>query len=332
MPEALPQNPPTEDLDQRVEMLLKQMERAAKQAAGIALELEAAPPALATEATEPPADANADLAAQVDQLLAQTEPGAPGGTPVPESIGSLDDELAKLASDLIQGDIDGEAEGSLPFAPVRPEPKVALPPDPTIGDPPVAHRQPRAMPTDPVVAPAPARAPRWRPAVARVVAGFLATLWSILHAILQHTPTLLEFLEPIAFWLAEAVSRPLRHRPALVRDAVGWVGLGTMFWATCLIAYFLFIFQPAPPQPSSTAVGLHGQAHEHEDEGHGSGDNEPADKAEPDAGKAEEKKAEAGHGAKPAAPAKSALKRSDKDPLNRPAPKEPAKPAAAGGH
>jgi len=171
-------------------------------------------------------------------------------------------------------------------------------------------------------------------------------------AVRRHTPTLLAILEPIAFRLASLVSAPLRNRPALVRDAVGWVAIGTAFWASCLFVYFLFMYQPDAPKPTSTAVGLVTPAEEgaeHEPaSSHESGAKHeaaaPAHESKPEAApvsgghesspKEHDAKPSGGHEggkAEKAEPKKSPLKRPDKNPLGT-VKKPEKKEEAAGGH
>lgn len=344
-----PESRIAEDLDQRVETLLRQMETAAKRAAGIAVEIEAAE---ADPAAFTPAPLEAELASQVDQLLAEASDSAPAE---PESIGSLDEELAKLASDLMEGDFASDTP--VPSAPSEfrsSPPAAAARPDPTIGDPPpIRHAAPapRVAPApapEPGSPPVPKGPPLWRRVISSVGRG---VAW-VAGAVRRHTPTLLAILEPIAFRLASLISAPLRNRPALVRDAVGWIAIGTAFWASCLFIYFLFMYQPDAPKPTSTAVGLVTPSEEAAEQQpaashevgakHGSAApaHEPEAKAAPTSGghgsaaKQSEAKASGGHDggkAEKAEPKKSPLKRPDKNPLGT-VKKPEKKEAPAGGH
>ncbi len=342
---AAPESQAAEDLDQRVESLLQQMEDAAKRAAGLAAESEAA------DAPGPvaPAPAEAELASQVDQLLAEASGAA---SAEPESIGSLDEELAKLASDLMEGDFASDTP--VPSAPseFRSSAPAAARPDPTIGDPPpIRHAAPAAR-VAPAPEPAPPPVPKGPSLWRRIFSAIgRAVVWTA-GAVRRHTPTLLAILEPIAFRLASLVSAPLRNRPALVRDAVGWVAIGTAFWASCLFVYFLFMYQPDAPKPTSTAVGLVTPAEEgaeHEPaSSHESGAKHeaaaPAHESKPEAApvsgghesspKEHDAKPSGGHEggtAEKAEPKKSPLKRPDKNPLGT-VKKPEKKEEAAGGH
>jgi hypothetical protein len=307
-----------EDLDQRVESLLKQMEDAAHRAADIAKEAEAEP------APPPAVPLEADLASQVDQLLAEAAGGPPAA---PESIGSLDDELAKLASDLIEGDLRGDAPPPPTFALPSPAPVHAGPaPNPPVGQPlgQPAVAQAAPAPDAPSPASPPARPGAWRRSAAG--AGHGVVLVSI--AIKAHAPTLWRYLEPAVYRLAALISAPLRNRPALVRDAVGWVGLGTAFWASCLLVYFLFLFEPAPPHATSAAIGLLDPSGAESSHKAAEAAHEPAKETAKAGGEHEA----GGHegGAKPESKQASPLKRPAKNPLGL-TPKKPEK-ADAGGH
>lgn len=347
-PEAgpAPESQVAEDLDQRVESLLQQMEDAAKRAAGLAAESEAAD---AARGPLGPAPAEAELASQVDQLLAEASGAAPAE---PESIGSLDEELAKLASDLMEGDFASDTP--VPSAPseFRSSAPVPARPDPTIGDPPpIRHAAPAAR-VAPAPEPAPPPVPKGPPLWRRVLSAAGRGVVMIADAIRRHTPTLLALLEPIAFRLASLISAPLRNRPALVRDAVGWIAIGTAFWASCLFVYFLFMYEPDAPKPTSTAVGLvtpseEGAEHEpaaSHDAGAKHEPAAPAHESKPEAApasgghesgaKKSEAKESGGHEggtAEKAEPRKSPLKRPDKNPLGT-VKKPEKKEEAAGGH
>jgi hypothetical protein len=322
MPEAAPETlaPPADDLDQRVETLLQQMEEATRRATEVA--------------TDPATDAGAgapddeDLSSRVDQLLAEAARGDDQEAQ-PESIGTLDDELAQLAADLVEGDIRAEtppppATGVVAAAPGAPtSPSVVDPAlDPSIGDPPMVRRSP-----PPEAAPAvPAGPPLWKRALAALVTGA-----SLAAALLRrYGPVVLGWMEPVAYRIAAVVSAPLRDRPALIRDAVGWVAMMTAFYASIVFVYFLFIYEPEAPAAHSAPVNLTDPAHPDEppSASHASPKKEhaPADAAG-DGG---------GHGdasaKKPETPRKSALKRPEK---KKPAAKKDAGHAPAakpGGH
>lgn len=330
MPEVTQETQVTEDLDQRVESLLKQMEDAAKRAAAIATETEADEAAAAGPATP----VESDLASQVDQLLAEAASGS-APAEAPQSIGSLDDELAKLASELIEGDVEGDAPPppairpapSAPAAaPLREVSRAPAAPDPTIGDPPVVRRHAASLPKP--TPPAPPKTPLWR----RVISGAKVIAGATIAAVRRHTPTLLAFLEPIAYRIAALISSPLRNRPALVRDAVGWVALGTTFWASCLFVYFMFIFEPEAPHPTSAAVGLVDPAKpeaEHEPAEAAHEAKKEAPKEAPKESGGHESGGHEGGGEKKAEAKKSPLHRPTGNPLGMPA-KKPEK--KEGGH
>lgn len=289
----------TDELDRRVETLLQQMEEAARRATGLAAEAGA------------PGEPVADLTSRVDQLLA-----AAAHAPPPEelpSIGTLDDELAAIASGL-EGEVCSEPapppapvgapEPDAPAALAAPDPAL----DPSIADPPMVKRCAEPAPPTPSAGP-----PWWKPALEAACRALRAGA----GIIRRYAPMALARIEPVAFRAAAAVSAPLRNRPALIRDAVGWVAMLTAFYASVVFVYFLFIHEPEKPAAHSAPVGLNDPAHP------------PAAAAPPHK---EAKKSGADHGAGSTKPAarKSALKRPEK---KSPAPKQDSAPAPKpGGH
>jgi hypothetical protein len=338
MPEAT-QNP---SLEARAEELVSGQEINADSLAAEAVENLVATPlaqAAADLVTAPePAAPSPDLAEAVQKLVESPPPAAPA-PPVPDKIETLDAQIATLADDLIAGDLADEegalkgqvaAPPSVPEAvpvslpPAEPPPPSVRAPAPAVPDLKPAGETSAAVP--PPMAPGPAtrvrtpespakkeepRKPSRLKAVAMAAAGSMGT------AVLA------------------ALSGPIRNRPKMVRDLVGWVALVTIFNATCLWMYVLFFRSAdAPPAKPAAAVSHdgghgkeaakadgHGGSH---DSGHGKASaKKDAHGAKKDAHAAKKDDHGGGHGA--------ASKKSTKTAAKKPAKKDSKAQASHGG-
>jgi len=63
-------------------------------------------------------------------------------------------------------------------------------------------------------------------------------------------------VEPAALHAGRAISKPLERRPKAVRDLVGWVALGSLFWGACVWVVILFFREPTVPQASRPPAAL----------------------------------------------------------------------------
>lgn len=169
------------------------------------------------------------------------QPAANEPSPAPaESIGELDDQLARLTDELL---IAPAAEAPPPKPPASspaPSVVVAIPEPAPVAVPaaPAAPETPAAESAKPSTAPAPGPAP--------AVPGKLVRVFS----------------------------KPLAGKPRLVRDTVGWLGFNSMFLAGVVWCYHLWFQKPEKPAAQHAPVALVSADHgESSDQGHGS----PAD-------------------------------------------------------
>ncbi len=61
---------------------------------------------------------------------------------------------------------------------------------------------------------------------------------------------------PMALAGLAAVSKPLLAKPRVVRDTVGWLAIWTLFLASCVWVYLLFVHKPAPPESRTSPIEL----------------------------------------------------------------------------
>ncbi|MFG0286001.1 MAG: hypothetical protein ACF8R7_16410 [Phycisphaerales bacterium JB039] len=196
----------------------------------------AAPPPLELPA-ESPAEpdleqAEADLAAELDELLRAGEIEAPAVDPSAQEPGvsALDAELAQLREeDLIEPPAQRPAPVEAPAA--------------------------APAPGEPAAQPAPARPQRPRRPKLRLelVPGLLNECVDFLQ---RTAPVVAQRIEPAAHQVAGAMSRPLHDKPPIARQIVGWLALYTGFLAMCVWVYLL-LFRGAPegePPPDAPAI------------------------------------------------------------------------------
>ncbi|MFZ4573697.1 MAG: hypothetical protein ACOYN0_04825 [Phycisphaerales bacterium] len=134
------------------------------------------------------------------------------------------------------------------------------------------------------------------------------------------------------------MSAPLKGRPKLVRDTMGWLSLNTLFLGGCVWLWLIFVRQPAlqqthaasfdfhegavPELPDAPKEDAHGKA---EDDGHGAAKKDDGHGAKKDDGHGAKK--DDGHGAKKAPAKKDAHGAAKK----KPAKKDAKKDAGHGG-
>jgi hypothetical protein len=207
----------------------------------------------------------------------------------PTDIRSLDEELADVADSLIAGEITGGVEAAddippppIPMPGVAAKTPVAAPPaaerpDPALDESEVSAKPVSApaetRPSAPAVAssrPAPAAAPMVDPGSAgkgkvAALAGKAAH-----QAVAAAAPVVLKGMD--------AMNAPLRDQPPIVRSAIGWVAINTLFWAVVIWGYVLFFRQPEPPsKPPADPPASHGQPESGEKKPGGSaGEKKPA--------------------------------------------------------
>ncbi|MCC5786285.1 MAG: hypothetical protein JJU33_06260 [Phycisphaerales bacterium] len=214
-------------------------------------------------------DAEAEAAAPTPKARAEKPEAA--AAPAAEDLEDLDQQIAALTDELLDGDFvdaDGEAVGTsaAPAADERaPEPEAE--PQPAT---PAAKAKPSgpalddesAEPEDTVQAPAeqteddgaeaPATAPA-SPATQREVARPAASKPAGRssdgpHPVVAVMLATAKKAEAGARTLADLASTPLKNRPKIVRDTVGWFGLWTLFLAICVWVTLAFFRSPDHPQ------------------------------------------------------------------------------------
>ncbi|MEO0716561.1 MAG: hypothetical protein AAFY58_06180, partial [Planctomycetota bacterium] len=223
-------------------------------------------------ATEPEAP-TASETPTADASAAEPEPvAAPAPAPAADTddalggLGDLDDAIAALTSELIDGeflDAAGEsAEVDAPpgaSAPAEPAPSseatpaaasepaaAATPATPDPGAPPPAAPADEPATTATAREPKPAKAkPSWKP---KLVAAFVTA-----KAMLT---TLTVKAAPLGEKVARLMSAPLNSKPKAVRDLIGWAGLITVFYAACLWFVVLFLRSPQVPMAEGVPTGL----------------------------------------------------------------------------
>jgi hypothetical protein len=179
----------------------------------------------------------------------------------PESIGELDDQLARLTDELLTAPaIEPYQAPSVKFAPT---PEDQIEPAPVVM-PQVAVAVAAAAITSPV---APTETPT-----------------PIAIPVVVATPA-----RPSK--LVQAFAKPLAGKPRLVRDTVGWLGFNSMFLAGVVWSYHLWFQKPEKPVAQHAPAALV-SSDGHDDPAHGQA--AAAGHGAPAAGDAH-----AGHGAKP---------------------------------
>ncbi len=214
-------------------------------------------------------DAGADQAEEPEAETPGPKAGAaePDAAAAPEAddLEDLDQQIAALTDELLEGDfVDaaGEAvETSTPPAPqeASPEPEAEpQPATPTSKQSGSAQSNESDKPEDAVEASADQRedeapAPAARPATQRETARPAASKPAASasgspHPVVVVVLATAKKAEAGARSLADLASTPLKNRPKIVRDTVGWFGLWTLFLAICVWVTLAFFRSPDHPQ------------------------------------------------------------------------------------
>lgn len=183
-----------------------------------------------------PAQAEQPAHTPAAQVTAQPEASAPP-VAVPDSIGELDDQLARLTDELLTAPAPEPYQApSVKFAPTPESPAIPAPPEPALQPAPAAvpiapaaHAEPGASTPSPIAPPPVAVPPAGPGAVVRIF------------------------------------SRPLAGKPRIVRDTVGWLGFNSLFLASVVWAYHLWIQKPEKLEAQHAPAALvssdgHGEA------------------------------------------------------------------------
>lgn len=259
------------DLTQQVDALIAESQ--ARPTGEPAPEEPGAP--VATE--EPPAAPVESPAAKSPESLSGSPPPAPAeAKPEAQTIDALDAELASLAAGLMNEPTAEVAppepsaaptettEAPLPGTPAPPAASAPAGAEARVEEP-KSPAQPAATSAAPEPAPtlSHATAPvEPEPAKARAAAAAVAHLAG-------------RVITPVSGRAAAILSRPLRNKPKIVRDSIGWLAIFTLFNATGLWGYILLIRKPAIAEAAvSTAADPHSAADQaghaaESDAGHG---------------------------------------------------------------
>lgn len=183
--------------------------------------------------------------ASTESVLSSPAPTSATESAVPDSIGALDDQLARLTDELLTAPAPEPFQApTVKFAPT-PEDQVEPPP--------------------PEVAPQPVSVSAVAP-----VAPQIATPNSVAMPLVVAAPA-----GPSK--LVRVFAKPLAGKPRLIRDTVGWLGFNSMFLAGVVWAYHLWFQKPEKPVAQHAPVALVAS------DGHGeapaSGHNAPAEEA-----------------------------------------------------
>lgn len=227
-----PQTPPSADapadasLDSQIDALL------ADPPAGTEKH---APDAVAANAEAAVASIERQVESLVDQFVEQPEtapttqaaPSVPAATPSPaaapppDSIGELDDQLARLTDELLTAPAPEPFQApSVKFAPTPDALADAISPEPT------HQASPSVAPVTPV---APAAQAEYAAAAPTPIAAVPVAVQSA-----PRGPSV----------LVRIFSRPLVGKPRLVRDTAGWLGFNSLFLASVVWAYHLWFQKP----------------------------------------------------------------------------------------
>ena len=195
-------------------------------------------------------------------------------TEASERVRSLDDELARLADEMIEGEDSDEGDANvLVSAPKEddrgspgdeePGPGGQAPPSPGDDAPSPSSASDESNPekTD---QPATSQPAATRPA-AECPAAFkdrvlfyakIAARRSIEIA-RERGPVIAAQLEPVARLTCERASRPLEKKKPIVRQTIGWVAVSTALYASVVLFYVAFVRKPTmiePDHPGTTLI------------------------------------------------------------------------------
>jgi len=277
---------------------------------------------------EPPA------ARSPESPAAGSPPPAPAeAKPEAQTIDALDAELASLAAGLMNEPTaevappepsaapTGAPEAPLPGTPAPPAASTPAAAETGVQEP-KSPAQPAATPDarEPAAPVSHATAPvEPQPAKARAAAVAVAHLAG-------------RVITPVSARAAAILSRPLRNKPKIVRDSIGWLAIFTLFNATGLWGYILLIRKPAIAEAAvSTAADAHSAADPaghaaKSDAGHGT--KAPAAKDSGHGAKAPD-----AHGSKPETARKDPGHAAKKTPAKKDSHASAKKPAKkTGGH
>lgn len=309
---------PVIDLDSLAADAVENLESQPANLEQAAADLVSAPP---TPVTPSP-----DLAEAVQKLIQDTPAPTPAPAPAADKIETLDAQIANIADDLIAGDFADE-QGSLKGQVAAPPLVVETPKVAEAVPPPAPEPVAVAAAAPPVIAPAqpvttPQAAPRTAappPAAAPSSAERRKPVNSAAKVAATHGAKAAATLRPVGLGMLALVAGPIRDRPKVFRDMVGWVAVVTIFNAGCLWMYVLFFRSATPPPPKPAVATAH-------DAGHGKDAHAKADShGKKDAKADSHGKAAGGHGA----PEK---KKATKTAAKKPAKKDAKQASHGGGH
>jgi hypothetical protein len=245
MPDVTEPNQNTQELEQTVESLLQQAQSSV-QRVGQRLAEPSGPPPQTAHPVGPAPRAAEGLGPSVDQMI---KPAAAPEAAQAASIQSLDAELAKLADNLVEGGFE-DATNVLADVPAPPAAEVTAAEETPI-DEPALDEEPEPEATEAVADEA---EPETEVAAAEPAAVKAeeeqAGIWKALEP-------------PVLAGLAK-VSGPVRGKPKVVRDLVGWLAVMTVFWALCVWGYIMIRKPGTPEKPEKAeavkATGKHEEA------------------------------------------------------------------------
>jgi len=203
-------------------------------------------------------DAVEEATAEHDNLEAEPE------TSEPANIEQLDEELAGLAEELVDGDFE-DATGEVAEPVDIPEPVAADPvetePD-SLGD-----TTPIDEPTEPITARPGENEPEHKddddkPSGGKVVEPKPTDqpAWAkVRDTVLALARKGGKAAVPIGARIILLLGKPTSKLPASTRDTVGWLGLYTAFLAACVWGFLLFFRKPVMPEPTTETVGIAGE-------------------------------------------------------------------------
>lgn len=219
-------------------------------------------------------DAGAEQVGEAEASTSRARAAEPDGaaTLAAEDLEDLDQQIAALTDELLEGDfVDAAGEPVIDSAPPATDKRAPAPEtEPQPASPAPKQSGPAlddesAEPEDAVEAPAeqeeddgaeaeaPAPVPAAQPAAQREVARPSASKPAARssggpHPVVVVMLSTAKKAEAGARTLADLASTPLKNRPKIVRDTVGWFGLWTLFLAICVWITLAFFRSPDHPQ------------------------------------------------------------------------------------
>ena len=265
-------NQTTENLDSSVSALLEDAQRSCRNLSNPLGGAETGPteaPGTLNTQVDRMVNAAGPATAQAASPPALTHDGLDPSLEVGGDLSQLDDDLASLSDGLV-------AEQSLAAEPAAPPPRPASTPAPVAA--PAASRGTQDRTPTPQPAPA-------TPSQGAVTVPPPANSEQGLPPVRDAARAIASAISPVALQALSVLSFPLRNKPRVVRDTVGWLAAWTLFLSGGLWIYVAFFHEPAGPvatapaldfigaegkQPRSHSGDDHGSAHATADaEGHG---------------------------------------------------------------